>query len=163
VAKTVLLVCHANTCRSVMAHALLEQMLAARGLDGRVRVASGGIGPQARDGMIASLDARIVLREEGIHLTEETIVSTDLRSHRELLAGADVILTMTEEQKGLVRAHAEASARAVYTLGELAGDGADIRDPVGQDEARYRATRDEIKRRLEASLPRLLRLLDWGA
>jgi len=30
---------------------------------------------------------------------------------------------------------------------------------VGQDEARYRSTRDEIKRRLEASLERLLRLL----
>jgi protein-tyrosine-phosphatase len=109
--------------------------------------------------MIASLDARIVLREEGIHLAEDTIVSTDLKAHRELLAGADLILTMTEEQKRLVRAHAEAAEPAVYTLGELAGDGGDIRDPVGQDEARYRATRDEIKHRLEGSLERLLRLL----
>jgi protein-tyrosine-phosphatase len=142
-----------------MAQALLEKMLAARGLDGRIRVTSGGIGPHARDGMIASLDARIVLREEGIHLTEETIVSTDLKAHREQLAGADLILTMTGEQKALVRAQAEADGRAVFTLGEFAGDGGDIRDPVGQDEARYRATRDEIKRRLEGSLERLLRLL----
>ncbi len=158
-AKTVLVVCQANTCRSVMAHALLERMLAARGLDGAIRVTSGGIGPHARDGMIASLDARLVLREEGIHLAEDTIVSTDLKAHRHLLAGADLILTMTAEQKGLVRAQAEGADRAVYTLGELAGDGGDIRDPVGQDEARYRATRDEIKGHLEASLPRLLRLL----
>jgi protein-tyrosine phosphatase len=142
-----------------MAQALLERMLAARGLDARIRVTSGGIGPHARDGMIASLDARIVLREEGIHLTEETIVSTDLKAHRDVLAGADLILTMTEEQKRLVRAHAEAAGRAVFTLAEFAGDEGDIRDPVGQDEARYRATRDEIKRRLEGSLPRLLRLL----
>ena len=142
-----------------MAHALLEKMLAKRGLDGRIRVTSGGIGAHARDGMIASLDARIVLREEGIHLGEDTIVSTDLKAHRELLAGADLIVTMTEEQKRLVRAEAETAGRAVYTLGELAGDGADIRDPVGQDEARYRFTRDEIKRRLEGSLERLLRLL----
>ena len=153
--------CQANTCRSVMAHALLEKMLAERGLDGRIRVTSGGIGPHARDGMIPSLDARIVLREDGIHLAEDTIVSTDLRAHRDVLAGADLILTMTEEQKRLVRAQAEAAERAVYTLAEFAGDGGDgdIRDPVGQDEARYRATRDEIKRRLEASLERLLRLL----
>ena len=159
--KNVLLVCHANTCRSVMAQALLARMLAARGLDGRIRVTSGGIGPHARDGMIASLDARIVLREEGIHLAEDTIVSTDLKAHRDVLAGADLILTMTEEQKRLVRAQAEAAERAVYTLAEFAGDGGDgdIRDPVGQDESRYRATRDEIKRRLEASLERLLRLL----
>jgi protein-tyrosine-phosphatase len=145
-----------------MAQALLEKMLAERGLNGRIRVASGGIGPHARDGMIASLDARLVLREEGIHLTEETIVSTDLKAHRDVLAGADLILTMTEEQKRLVRAHVEAAGRAVFTLAEFAGDDGDdgdIRDPVGQDEARYRATRDEIKRRLEGALPRLLRLL----
>ena len=142
-----------------MAQALLARMLAERGLDGSIRVRSGGIGPHARDGMIPSLDARIVLREEGIHLAEDTIVSTDLKAHRDVLAGADLILTMTEDQKGLVRAQAEAAERAVYTLSEFAGDGGDIRDPVGQDEARYRATRDEIKRRLEASLERLLRLL----
>jgi protein-tyrosine-phosphatase len=49
-----------------MAHALLEKMLAEREAAGRVRVRSGGIGNVARDGMIPSLDARIVLREEGI-------------------------------------------------------------------------------------------------
>ena len=151
--------CQANTCRSVMAHALLEKMLAARGLDGRIRVTSGGIGPHARDGMIPSLDARLVLREDGIHLAEDTIVSTDLKAHGDVLAAADLILTMTEEQKRLVRAQVDTAEGAVYTLGEFAGDGGDIRDPVGQDEARYRATRDEIKRRLEASLERLLRLL----
>lgn len=158
-AKTVLVVCQANTCRSVMAQALLEKMLAERGLDHRIRVRSGGIGPHARDGMIASLDARLVLREEGIRLAEDTIVSTDLNAHGELLATADLILTMTDEQKRVVRDRLDGAGGAVYTLGEFAGDDGDIRDPVGQDETRYRATRDEIKRRLEGSLERLLRLL----
>lgn len=142
-----------------MAHALLEQMLRTRGVDGGIRVRSGGIGPHVRDGMIPSLDARIVLREDGIQLGEDTIVSTDLTAHTEVLAAADLILTMTDEQKRLVRARLDGPARAVYTLGEFAGEDGDIRDPVGQDEARYRATRDEIKRRLERSLDRLLRLL----
>jgi len=142
-----------------MAHVLLEKMLAERGVDGRIRVRSGGIGPHARDGMIASLDARIVLREDGIHLAEDTIVSTDLKAHADVLDGADLILTMTEEQKRLVRERIDGSGAVVYTLGEFAGDDGDIRDPVGQDEARYRATRDVIKRRLEGSLDRLLRLL----
>jgi protein-tyrosine-phosphatase len=39
--RTVLLVCHANTCRSVMAHVLLEKMLAERLARGRVVVRSG--------------------------------------------------------------------------------------------------------------------------
>jgi len=159
VAKTVLLVCHGNTCRSVMAQALLEKMLAARGLADAVRVRSGGVGGNARDGMIPSLDARIVLREDGIDLGEDAITSTDLRRHRELVSGADLILTMTTEQKQLLGALAGAARPPVFTLAEFAGGGGDIRDPMGQDEDRYRTTRDEIRHYLERSIDRLLALL----
>jgi protein-tyrosine-phosphatase len=159
VAKTVLVVCHGNTCRSVMAQVLLQKMLAERGAAEAIEVRSGGVGGNARDGMIPSLDARIVLREAGIDLAEDAITSTDLRRHRELVTGADLILTMTAEQKTLLGAMAETDERPVYTLGELAGGGGDIRDPMGQDEDRYRATRDEICRYLERSIDRVLGLL----
>jgi protein-tyrosine-phosphatase len=142
-----------------MAQALLERMLAERGAAGAIRVRSGGVGGNARDGMIPSLDARIVLREAGIDLAEEAIISTDLRRHRELVVEADLILTMTAEQKALVQAMADGAGRSVYTLAEFAGGAGDIRDPMGQDEERYRATRDEIRRCLERSIERLLRLL----
>jgi hypothetical protein len=46
--KTVLIVCHANTCRSVMAHVLLQQMLAERQPASAIRVSSGGVGNTAR-------------------------------------------------------------------------------------------------------------------
>ncbi len=154
--RTVLLVCHANTCRSVMAHVLLEQMLVERAAAGAIRVSSGGVGNNARDGMIPSLDARIVLREEGIHLAETTIVSTDLRQHRDLIVGADLILTMTAQQKGVVVALAETNGRPVFTLREFVGEDGDIGDPMGQSEDTYRACRDEIKRCLKLSLARLL-------
>jgi protein-tyrosine-phosphatase len=104
----VLLVCHANTCRSVMAHVLLEKMLDARGVNGNVRVRSGGIANHARDGMIPSLDARIVLREDDIHLAEDAFASTDLRRHREIVAEAHLIVTMTAEQKQTIGAYEEA-------------------------------------------------------
>jgi protein-tyrosine-phosphatase len=159
VAKTVLLVCHGNTCRSVMAQALLEKMLAERGLSDAVRVRSGGVGGNARDGMIPSLDARIVLREAGVDLDEDTITSTDLRRHRDLVTGADVILTMTAEQKQLLGPLAGTTRPPVFTLAEFAGGGGDIRDPMGQDEDRYRTTRDEIRHYLERSIDRLLALL----
>jgi len=152
--KTVLFVCHANTCRSVMAQALLEKMLAER--NGRVRVRSGGIGHTARDGMIPSLDARLLLREDGIHLSETAILSTNLRQHRELVADADLILTMTALQKRELRALAAADGRPVFTLREFVGEDGDIADPVGQDEDVYRACRDEIKRCLEKAVDRLL-------
>ena len=155
----VLLVCHANTCRSVMAHILLEKMLAERGTNGRVQVRSGGIANHARDGMIPSLDARIVLREWDIHLAEDAFASTDLRRHRDIVAGAALIVTMTVQQKETIAAYEEARGRPVLTLHELAGEGGDVDDPFGQGEDRYRATRDEIKRCLDLGLDRMLTLL----
>jgi len=153
--RGVLLVCHANTCRSVMAHALLERMLAERGLGDRVRVRSAGVSPYARDGMLASLDARLVLKEIGIRLEEDTIVSTDLKTHRDLLGEASVVVTMTAEQKRLVAA-LDADGPPLLTLRELAGESGDIGDPVGQGEDIYRACRDEIARCLDKGFHDLL-------
>jgi protein-tyrosine phosphatase len=155
----VLLVCHANTCRSVMAHVLLEKMLAERSTNGHVRVRSGGIANHARDGMIPSLDARIVLREWDIHLAEDGFASTDLRRHREIVAESHLIVTMTGEQKQTIGGYAEARGRPIVTLHELAGEAGDVDDPFGQGEDRYRATRDEIKRCLDLGLDRMLTML----
>ncbi|PYN85692.1 MAG: protein tyrosine phosphatase [Candidatus Rokuibacteriota bacterium] len=157
--KTVLMVCHANTARSVMAQLLLERMLARHGADGAIRVRSGGIANYARDGMIASLDARLALREEGIHLGENDFVSTDLRRHRDQLAGADLILTMTGLQKQMLSAFDEVRDRPVFTLREFVGEEGDIDDPATQGQDVFRACRDEINRCLEKSVPRLLMLL----
>src|SRR2546427_12612965 len=103
-----------------MAQALLVRMLEGRGIDGAIRVRSGGIANYARDGMLASLDARLALREEGIHLAEEDFASTDLKRHRHLLAEADLILTMTVIQTQMLGAFAEANDRAGFMLLELA-------------------------------------------
>jgi protein-tyrosine-phosphatase len=157
--RTVLLVCHANTCRSVMAHALLERMLAERDARGHVLVRSGGIASHARDGMIPSLDARMVLREDGIHLAEDAMSSTDLRRHRDLIAEAHLILTMTAQQKEMLGTYEEAREQPIFTLKEFAGEEGDIGDPFDQGEERYRACRDEIKRCLAKCVDRLLATL----
>ena len=154
-ARAVLFVCHANTARSVMAQLLLDRMLAARGAGGRVRVQSAGVAPWARDGMIASLDARLALKEDGLLVAEDAVVSTALRVHRDLIAGADLIVTMTVEQKRTVGELAEAGAPTVVTLRELAGEAGDIGDPAGQGEDTFRACRDEIKRCLEKAIDRI--------
>ena len=66
--------------------------------------------------MIPSLDARIVLREDGIHLAEDTMSSTDLRRHRELIAEAHLILTMTTQQKEMLGTYEEAQGQSIFTL-----------------------------------------------
>jgi protein-tyrosine phosphatase len=142
-----------------MAHVLLEKMLAEREADGRVLVRSGGIANHARDGMIPSLDARIVLREDGIHLAEDAMTSTDLRRHRDLIGEAHLILTMTVQQKEMLGTYEEARKQPIFTLKEFAGEEGDIGDPFDQGEERYRACRDEIKRCLTKSVDRLLETL----
>lgn len=156
--KTVLIICHANTARSVMAHVLLERTLAERDAADRIRVRSGGIANYARDGMLPSLDARIVLREEGVHLGEDGLTSTDLKRHPYLLAEADLILTMTTAQKEMLAAFPEATGRPTYTLREFAGAPGDIDDPAMQGEDVFRACREEIKQCLGPTADRLLAL-----
>jgi protein-tyrosine-phosphatase len=140
-----------------MAHALLKKMLAERGVD-YIRIRSGGVAIYARDGMIPSLDARMVLRELDIHLQETDLSSVDLKRHRHLIAQADLILAMTREQKEMLDAYPEAEGKRVFTLKEFAGEAGDIDDPAMQGEEVFRARMGEIRRCLEKSFEDLLRL-----
>jgi protein arginine phosphatase len=150
----VLVVCHANTARSVMAEALLRRLLAERDLSEHVRVDSAGVADWVRDGMLPSLDARLVLREVGIELPAE-MASRDLRRHRGLLAEAGLVLTMSRLQHQRVTELVEAAGKPIFTLREFAGEEGDIADPAAQGEDVFRACRDEIHRCLERSLDRL--------
>jgi protein-tyrosine phosphatase len=152
----ILIVCHANTSRSVMAQALLQWMLESRGAAERFRVRSGGIAYYARDGALTSLDAKLALREHGIELPPDS-VATDLKANRHLLGAADLILAMTGEQIRMLReSFPESYGKEVRTLRELAGRHGDIDDPAGQDESVFAACCAEIRACLEESLEALL-------
>jgi protein-tyrosine-phosphatase len=153
--RRVLVVCHANTSRSIIAEKVLQRLLAEHGLAGQVEVRSGGIAPYARDGSLVSLDARMVLREVGIDLPKDA-GATDLKRQRHLLAEADVIVVMTDQQRQMLLDFPEASGKAVHTVRELAGESGDIADPSMQDEDVFRRCRDEITRCLALGIERLL-------
>ena len=96
--RSVLLICAANTARSVMAeHLMLRELRAPRRSAMHVRVRSAGIAPYARDGALVSLDTRMTLRDVGIDIGDEA-TSTDLKRHPELLEEADLVIAMTEQQ-----------------------------------------------------------------
>lgn len=154
--RRILVVCHANVSRSVIAEKILQRLLTARGLDRAVEVRSGGIAPYARDGSLMSLDAHFALRDAGIDVPRDTC-ATDLKRQRHLVAGADLILVMTEEQRRMLAAgFPEAAGKTVLTLRELAGEAGDIEDPAMRDEHFFRHTLAEIQRCLEAGFPRLV-------
>jgi protein-tyrosine-phosphatase len=153
--RRILIVCHANTSRSIIAEQVLLRLVASRGVAHEVEVRSGGIAPFARDGSLVSLDARFVLREIGIDLPEGA-GATDLKRQRHLISAADVILVMTGEQRRMLAAFEEAAGKEVLTLRELAGELGDIADPAMQSEDFFRNCRDEIVRCLEQGIGRLL-------
>ena len=155
--RVVLVVCQANTCRSVIAAELLKRELEREGLHRQWRVLSGGVALYARDGALVSLEARLVLRDEGIELPEGA-VSTDLKQHRDWVARADLILAMTRAQLATLREDfPESHGKPVFTWKTFAGFEGDIEDPFGQPESVYRHCKDEIKLALPGVVSRLAR------
>jgi protein-tyrosine-phosphatase len=156
--RSILLICAANTARSVMAEHLIVRELRGRGIGGQVRVRSAGIAPYARDGALVSLDTRMALRDVGINLGEEA-TSTDLKRHPELLLEADVVIAMTQTQARELRERFSVPEHLeVYTLRSFAHETGDIDDPFEQGDAVFAACRDEILRLVPGAVERILGL-----
>jgi protein-tyrosine-phosphatase len=142
--QDVLFVCTGNICRSPLAAALLERALRERGVD--VRVGRHG----AWDGAPASEGAYLVGLERGL----------DLSGHRarlltrELVEGADLILTMARHHRA--RVDELGGEGRVFVLGEYAGRGDDeVSDPFGGDLDVYRDTCQELEALAAAVAERL--------
>lgn len=148
--RHVLIVCTGNTCRSPLAEVMLRRLLEERGMGHTVTVASAGVGTV--DGAPAAEGARRVAAERGLRLDGHRTRSVD----EDVLARADLILTMEVSHKERLLRRYPRYAHAVYTLKEYAGVGGspDVDDPYGGDDARYRAAADEIRALLERVVDR---------
>jgi len=139
-----------------MAEHLMVRELHSRGAVELVRVRSAGIAPYARDGALVSLDTRMALRDIGIHLGEEA-TSTDLKRHPELLAQADVVIAMTEQQASDLRQRfAVPPALEVHTLRAFVREAGDIEDPFEKGELVFAECREEIMRLVPRAIDRIL-------
>ncbi len=146
-----LLVCSVSTARSKMAEGFFRDFFIRNGMD--VSVSSGGIASNARDGMLISLDAKLVMKEIGIILSDNE-VSIDLKKRPELIRQADLILTLTEKHKKEVLEYNNSGENKVQTLREFAGESGDIEDPSMKGVEGFRKSRDEINRCIFKGLKR---------
>ncbi len=138
----ILVVCSVNVARSRMSEGFLRDFFSRNGMD--VSVSSGGIASNARDGMLISLDAKLVMKEIGIHLSDDSL-SVDLKKHPEIMQEADLILTLTEKHKEEIYDHFKLENKAIFTLREFAGENGDIEDPSMKGFVGFRKARDEIE------------------
>ena len=143
--KSILVVCSVNTARSPIAEGYLSYFFNQLSLD--IKINSCGIASNARDGMLISLDAKLVMKEEGINLPEDS-KSIDLKKHQKLVENADLILTLTQNHKkelydlnGLL----EKYDGDIFTLKEFSGEYGDIEDPSMKGIEGFRKARDEIR------------------
>nr|WP_279591721.1 low molecular weight protein arginine phosphatase [Paenibacillus sp. F411] len=104
--------CTGNTCRSPMAEGMLRKLAAGRSM--KLEVRSAGVA--AVEGMPISRHAQAVLRDQSI---EGEFTSKPLS--RELVAWADLILTLTQSHKQFAISRFPEAADKVHTLKEFAG------------------------------------------
>ncbi len=145
----ILVACSVNTARSPMTQGFLKDFFTRNNMN--VEVYSGGISSNARDGMLISLDAKLVMKEIGIDLPEDSL-SIDLKKRPELIEKANLILTLTEKHKKEIIEFINLNNKEIYTLREFAGENGDIEDPSMKGVEGFRKARDEIKRCLDKGL-----------
>jgi len=139
--KSILVVCSVNTARSRMAEGFLKDFFSRHNLN--VVVKSGGISSHARDGMLISIDAKLVMEEIGIKLPDNSL-SIDLKKHPEFIIDVDLILTLTEKHKTELMKFINVNHKEIFTLKEFAGSSGDIKDPSMKEIEGFRIARDEI-------------------
>ncbi len=110
----------------------------------REELSVSSAGTAAFDGMKAASNAIMVLKEMKIDLS---VHRTRVLKAR-MVDEADLVITMTGEQKAEIVDLVPGSRGKVIVLGELDGkrESPDIGDPIGGGEEVYRKTRDEIER-----------------
>jgi protein-tyrosine phosphatase len=110
-AVSVLVVCTGNVCRSPAAEVLLRAGLGRRS---GIRVASAGL--EARVGEPVDGPMRQLLADRGL----STAAAVGRQLTPDLVRAADLVLTMTTDQRSAVVAQVPAAVRRTFTLREFA-------------------------------------------
>lgn len=142
--QSILTVCIGNICRSPMAQALLAAELP------HMRVVSAGVG--ALVGRPPDPLAQALMRARGLEIGGYRAQQID----QPLCQGADLILTMDEDQRKHIEARFPLNRGKVFRLGDVAG--VDIPDPYRRGPAAFQNALQLIDAGVQAWAERIRKL-----
>jgi len=153
----VMFVCTGNTCRSPMAHGILQSMIEKENLKD-VTVISTGTG--TLDGYPVSLNSAAAAAKDGIDISQHH--STAITP--ELIDDADLILTMSYEHLFSVISMYPKADGKVFMLKAFPDSEPSpqltVKDPIGTDFENYMKTYNEIKAELARIWPAIRQRID---
>ncbi|MGU7782992.1 low molecular weight protein-tyrosine-phosphatase [Burkholderia sp. PU8-34] len=144
--RNILIVCHANVCRSPAAEMLFKSHTAVRG-GPRVTFHSAGVDANVGEGIDPMM--RRLLAERGVDATTHR----SRRLSRKIVRDADLILVSERAQIASVESVDPFARGKVHLLGKW--EGTEIADPHGGREADYRESYTLIERLVQGWLQRL--------
>ena len=148
---TVVTICLGNICRSPLMQALLERAWREHASSERLElvVVSAGLNPMLD---YPTQEAVLTGRELGVDIGAHTSRQVD----QAMAARADLFLTATAAMKAsLLTRFPDRAPGRTFSMGEFAGEHADIEDPYGRTLARYRDVAARIERYARAAAVRI--------
>jgi protein-tyrosine phosphatase len=133
----ILFVCTGNTCRSCMVEAIFNSICTKENIACHSVSAGVSIVPFSK---ISSNALKVIRQKIDEKYSNKNAIQLDIKQ----IKNSDIVLTMTENIKKILKYNFPSSKKKIYTLNEYVGIDSDVPDPFGGDYNLYVKTFEKL-------------------